>query len=169
MFVYEPYLLNQLAELVSPAENVDYTIQTYVFYALDAIARNRNKTSEILTSFNASANHGTLMQILRKTNSSESYPQPFLDSFFTFLSCILPTQPGGQMLMTAGIIPVLVQIVGNQQHVLLKNVAKVVGLVDTIANSFSTSFSAFCNANGLDVLLNRIKVNFEEYYAGDKN
>lgn len=99
-----------------------------------------------------------MMQILRKTNSNNAYPQPFLDALFTFVSYLLQTQPGGQMLMSAGIIPTLVQIVGNHQYTQLKNVAKVVGLVDTIVNSFATSFSAFCNANGLDILLNRIKV-----------
>lgn len=99
-----------------------------------------------------------MMQILRKTNSNEAYPQPFLDALFTFVSYLLQTQPGGQMLMSAGIIPTLVQIVGNLQYTQLKNLAKIVGLIDTIVNSFATSFSAFCNANGLDILLNRIKV-----------
>lgn len=98
------------------------------------------------------------MQILRKTNSNESYPQPFLDALFTFVSYLLQTQPGGQMLMSAGVIPTLVQIVGNHHYTQIKNVAKVVGLLDTIVNSFATSFSAFCNAGGLDTLLNRIKV-----------
>jgi E3 ubiquitin-protein ligase HUWE1 len=125
---------------------------------LDAITRHRNKLSEVLTAINASANHGPMMQILRKTNSNEAYSQPFLDALFTFVSYLLQTQPGGQMLMSAGIIPTLVQIIGNLQYTQLKNLAKIVGLIDTIVNSFATSFSAFCNANGLETLLNRIKV-----------
>lgn len=125
---------------------------------MDGITRHRNKLSEVLTAVNASANHGTMMQILRKTNSNDAYSQSFLDALFTFVSYLLQTQPGGQMLMSAGIIPTLVQIVGNHQYTQLKSIAKVVGLIDTIVNSFATSFSAFCNANGLDTLLNRIKV-----------
>ncbi|CAO3635514.1 unnamed protein product [Mucor hiemalis] len=172
VFIYEPHLIAQLAELLSPENKVDYDIQTFVLYALDAITRHRNKLSEVLTAINASANHGTMMQILRKTNSNESYPQPFLDALFTFVSYLLQTQPGGQMLMSAGVIPTLVQIVGNHQYTQLKNVAKVVGLIDTIVNSFATSFSAFCNAGGLDTLLNRIKMEVEtccsqEVDAGD--
>lgn len=132
-----------------------------MLYALDAITRHRNKLSEVLTAVNASANHGTMMQILRKTNSNDAYPQSFLDALFTFVSYLLQTQPGGQMLMSAGVIPTLVQIVGNHQYTQLKNIAKVVGLIDTIVNSFATSFSAFCNANGLDTLLNRIKIEVE--------
>ncbi|KAK4518814.1 ribosomal RNA biogenesis protein rrp5 [Mucor velutinosus] len=161
VFIYEPYLISQLAELISPEKQADTTIQTYVLYALDGIARHRNKLSEVLIAVNASANHGTMMQILRKANLNEAYPQSFLDALFTFVSFLLQTQPGGQMLMSAGIIPTLVQIVGNYQYTQLKNVAKVVGLIDTIVNSFATSFSAFCNANGLDTLLNRIKMEIE--------
>ncbi|GAN06879.1 conserved hypothetical protein [Mucor ambiguus] len=161
VFIYEPYLISQLAELISPEKQVDTTIQTYVLYALDGITRHRNKLSEVLIAVNASANHGTMMQILRKTNLNQAYPQPFLDALFTFVSYLLQTQPGGQMLMSAGIIPTLVQLVGNHQYTQLKNVAKVVGLIDTIVNSFATSFSAFCNANGLDTLLNRIKMEIE--------
>lgn len=130
---------------------------------MDGITRHRNKLSEVLTAVNASANHGTMMQILRKTNSNDAYSQSFLDALFTFVSYLLQTQPGGQMLMSAGIIPTLVQIVGNHQYTQLKSIAKVVGLIDTIVNSFATSFSAFCNANGLDTLLNRIKVKKKIY------
>ncbi|KAG2231174.1 hypothetical protein INT48_002955 [Thamnidium elegans] len=161
VFIYEPYLISQLAELISPENNVHPDIQTFVLYALDGITRHRNKLSEVLTAVNASANHGTMMQILRKTNSNDAYSQCFLDALFTFVSYLLQTQPGGQMLMSAGVIPTLVQIVGNHHYTQLKSIAKVVGLIDTIVNSFATSFSAFCNANGLDTLLNRIKMEVE--------
>jgi E3 ubiquitin-protein ligase HUWE1 len=38
---------------------------------LDAIARHRNKLSDTLSAINASANHGIIMQILRKVNTNE--------------------------------------------------------------------------------------------------
>ncbi|CAO3595638.1 unnamed protein product [Absidia cylindrospora] len=160
VFVYEPHLVSHLADAVNPSKPISYDVQTYALYALDAISRHRTKLNEILHAFNASANHGTLLHILRQINNhpeSEGFPNEFLESLFTFLSYILQTQPGGQMLMTAGIIPTLLNIVDNQQSIHLKNVTKVVGLLDTIVNSITTSFSAFCNANGLDILLNRIK------------
>ncbi|KAF7724152.1 hypothetical protein EC973_001277 [Apophysomyces ossiformis] len=147
VFVYEPHLVNQLAELMHPEKMVSYDIQTYALYALDAVARHRSKLSEILTAFNASANH--------------AFPQEFLDALFTFLSYLLQTQSGAQMLMSAGIIPTLVNIVENHQSVHIRNVTKVVGLLDTIVNSYTTSFSAFCNAGGLDTLLSRITVEVE--------
>lgn len=155
-------------------------LQTFSFFALDAIARHRNKLSEVCTAIHASANHGIIMQILRRVNTSEGktpfltivihgakyslsldYPQSFLEALLSFVSCLLQTQPGGQMLMSAGIIPVLIQIVGNNQHNQLKNIAKTANLLDTIVNSFNTSFTAFCNAEGLDILLSRIKSEVE--------
>jgi E3 ubiquitin-protein ligase HUWE1 len=42
----------------------------------------------------------------------------------------------------------------------LQNVTKSVGLLDSIVYGFAASFSAFCNAGGLDSLVNRIKVCF---------
>ncbi|KAI8081696.1 uncharacterized protein BX664DRAFT_376387, partial [Halteromyces radiatus] len=160
IFVYEPHLVSHLAEAINPEKSVCYDVQTYALYALDAIARHRNKLNEILHAFNASANHGTLLYILRHLNNHtepDGLPNEFLESLFTLLAYLLQTQPGGQMLMTAGVIPTLLNIVDNQESIHLKNVTKVVGLLDTIVNNISTSFSAFCNANGLDILLARIK------------
>ncbi|KAI8991027.1 hypothetical protein BDF20DRAFT_908845 [Mycotypha africana] len=173
VLIYEPYLIQQIGELIVPEKNVDVAIQTFALYALEGIVRHRGKLADVLTAVNASANHGTLMQILRKiSNQSREqlkqqestsllYQQYFLDSLFSFLSYLLQTQPGGQMLMSAGIIPITVQIVANSQYMQIKNIAKVVGLIDTLVNGFTSSFSAFCNVNGLDILLTRIKVETE--------
>ncbi|KAI9282595.1 hypothetical protein BY458DRAFT_552211 [Sporodiniella umbellata] len=157
VFIFEPHLITQLAELVTPENNVDMELQTYAFYALDAIARHRNKLLDVCSAVNASANHGIIMQILRRVNTAEDYSQSFLEALLSFVACLLQTQAGGQMLMSAGIIPVLIQIVGNSQHHQLKNITKTANLLDTIVNSFNTSFTAFCNADGLGVLLARIK------------
>lgn len=40
----------------------------------------------------------------------------------------------------------------------MQNVTKSVGLLDSIVYGFAASFSAFCNAGGLDCLVSRIKV-----------
>ncbi|KAI7908284.1 uncharacterized protein BX663DRAFT_482482 [Cokeromyces recurvatus] len=170
VFIFEPHLVSQLAELISPEKQTDITIQTYTLYAMDALIKYRIKLPEVLTAVNASTNHGTLMRILRKINSNEAYPQPFIDALFVFVSYLLQTQTGEQMLISAGIIPTLVQILGNHEYTLYKNIAKLVGLMDSVVNSFSSSFTAFCNVNGLDTLLNRVKLEVEacsEYIMKD--
>ncbi|KAI9321546.1 hypothetical protein BX666DRAFT_2072991 [Dichotomocladium elegans] len=159
VFLYEPHLVSKLAELTRPGNAVSYDVQTYSLCALDGIARHHGKLTEVLAAFNVSANHGILMHILRKINSDtgDVYPRDFLDALFTLLSCIMQNQPGGQMLMSAGIIPMLVQILGNEQCIQAKYMSRIVSLLDTVVNAFTTSFSAFCNAGGLDTLLARIK------------
>ncbi|KAI8145482.1 hypothetical protein BJV82DRAFT_39092 [Fennellomyces sp. T-0311] len=164
VFIYEPHLVANLAELIHPEKEIPNTMQMYALCALDGVARHRGKLSEVLTALNASANHGVLLQMLRKImqESRSVYPRNFLDALFTLMSCLLQNQPGGQMLISAGVIPILVQILGNPQCIITKFVSKVVGLLDAIVNAYTTSFSAFCNAGGLDTLLARIKTELEQ-------
>lgn len=107
----------------------------------------------------------------------------FLDALFTLLSFLFQTQAGGQMLMSAGIMSTLIQIMDNTSntsdiHVKVKRepksiqfihisnyfslgkkvLIKVVGLLDTIMNNVVTSFTSFISANGLDSLLKVIQV-----------
>ncbi|KAH8549675.1 hypothetical protein BGW37DRAFT_459292 [Umbelopsis sp. PMI_123] len=163
VFMYEPSLISNLADLIHPEKNAPLTVQAAALYALDAIGRHRSKLSEVLTAVNASANHGTLLYILRKVtvamdSEDAHYPQDFLDALFAFVTYLIQTQSGGQMLMSAGIIPTLLTILGNKKAIQLKNVTKSVGLLDSIVYGFAASFSAFCNAGGLDSLVNRIKI-----------
>ncbi|KAI9270590.1 hypothetical protein BDA99DRAFT_478483 [Phascolomyces articulosus] len=164
VFIYEPHLVASIAELIHPEKQMPNAMQVYALCALDGVARHRGKLSEVLTALNASANHGVLLQILRKISqdSTNVHPRSFLDALFTLMSCLLTNQPGGQMLISAGVIPILVQILGNQQCIFTKFVSKVVGLLDAIVNAYTTSFSAFCNAGGLDTLLARIKIETEQ-------
>lgn len=48
------------------------------------------------------------------------YPQDFLDALFAFVTYLIQTQSGGQMLMSAGIIPTLLTILGNKKPTQLK-------------------------------------------------
>lgn len=161
VFIYEPHLVAQIAQLVSYDNSVSIDIQTYALYALDGIARHRSKVTEVLNAFNASANHGILMHILRQLSGETSgYTIEFLDALFTLLSFLFQTQAGGQMLMSAGIMSTLIQIMNNtndQSALHIKALIKVIGLLDTIMNNVNTSFSSFCNAHGIDSLLKVIK------------
>lgn len=82
LFLYEPELISQLAELVHPDRTVPIEIQTAAFYALDALAKFKSKLSEVASALNASVSHGILMYVIRRTLSdlsgdnreSPSYP-----------------------------------------------------------------------------------------------
>ncbi|ORX50832.1 hypothetical protein DM01DRAFT_1090162 [Hesseltinella vesiculosa] len=159
VFVYEPHLIPHLAETIQPEKAVDELIQTYALYAMDGIARHRSQLTDVLQACNASANHGPLLHILRQINqaSTDTFDSEFLDALFTLLLYMVQTPSGSQILMSAGIIPILLGMLDNQESLQIKSVTKVVGLLDGVVNAISASFSAFCNANGVEILLNRIK------------
>jgi E3 ubiquitin-protein ligase HUWE1 len=152
-------------------------------YALDGIARHRGKVTEVLSAFNASANHGVLLHILRQLTHQqqhgklecrnnrieciythnlfcvEIYTAQFLDGVFTLLSFLLQTPSGGQMFMSAGIISTLIQLLEHKDtgEYYTNVLIRAIGLFDTVMGSNSGSFSSFLNSNGLDVLLRQIK------------
>ncbi|KAF1799301.1 hypothetical protein FB192DRAFT_1285399, partial [Mucor lusitanicus] len=172
VFIYEPHLVSQIAQLVSYDNSVPVDIQTYALYALDGIARHRTKVTEVLAAFNASANHGVLLHILRQLcQSTSAYTVDFLDALFTLLTFLLQTSAGGTMLMSAGIMSTLIQVLdhpSNGNPIYRKAFIKVIGLLDTIMSNINTSFSSFCSANGLDVLLRVIQTQVDECIASNQ-
>lgn len=67
LFLYEPELISQLAELVHPDRNVPIEIQAAAFYALDSLAKFKSKLGEVASALNASVSHGILMYVVRRT------------------------------------------------------------------------------------------------------
>ncbi|CAG8786506.1 25958_t:CDS:2, partial [Racocetra persica] len=162
LFLYEPDIVANLAKLVHPDRNIPFDIQTVALYALDGISRYRSKLGEVLTAINASANHGILLYVLRRViadleRDNPIYPQEYYDALFALISYIITTQTGGTMVISAGIVPTLLQLLNNKNSHQLKNVTKAVGILDSLVYGFNTSFTSFCNANGVRVLVGRIK------------
>lgn len=67
VFLYEPELIPQLAELVHPERAVPIEVKSAALYALEAFARYKGKTAEVASALNASVSHGVLMEAVRKT------------------------------------------------------------------------------------------------------
>ncbi|CAG8444226.1 3604_t:CDS:10 [Ambispora leptoticha] len=177
LFLYEPDIVANLAELVHPEQKnapEKKEIQTVAFYALDGISRYRSKLGEVLNAINASANHGVLLYLLRRViadleSENPKYPQEYLDALFALISCIISTQTGGTMVISAGIVPTLLQLLRNKKNGQEKNVTKAVVILDSLVYGFTTSFNTFCNANGVNILVDRIKdeVNFDIELANE--
>ncbi|KAJ3180597.1 hypothetical protein HDU85_004001 [Gaertneriomyces sp. JEL0708] len=166
LLTYEPNLINQIADLLQKEggipKNEMHAIQTAAIFALDSFSHHRNYLGPVLTALAASANHGTLMYLLRKmvasVNSNEhGYPMDYMDALLAFLTYIATTQTGGNMIITAGIMPILIQLLSNSFEACLKTVTRGVVLLDTLVFGFSTAFTPFADAHGLDILVTRIK------------
>ncbi|KAI7900225.1 uncharacterized protein BX663DRAFT_554130 [Cokeromyces recurvatus] len=162
IFIYEPHLVSQLVQLITYDNDISIDIQTYALYTLRGIAMHRAKITEVLTAFNASANHGILLHILRQLSQfNTNYTMEFLDAFFILIKYLLQSPVGSAMFMSAGITTTLVEVInhsGNMDSIYTKSLVKVIRLLDTIINNISSSFSSFLSVNGLDSLLKAVQV-----------
>jgi E3 ubiquitin-protein ligase HUWE1 len=163
LFLYEPDLIIHIAELLQIDHAIPMPIQTAAITALDALARYRNKIQEVLTAVNAGVNHGILMALVRMTVSDISKPEStlphsFVEALLSFLTFIASHAAGGNMVVGAGLVPLLIQIIENRLPQRLPVVSKTMQLVDNVLYSFANAFQLFCTARGVEVLVERIEV-----------
>lgn len=186
LFLFEPELIAHIAELLQIDHatttvtggnvhgGVSVTVQTAAIAALDALARYRNKIQEVLTALNAGVNHGVLMSLLRKTITDISSPPPstsspatlaappnsFVEALLSFVTFIASHAAGGNMVVSAGLVPLLVQVIGNKVEGRRGVVSKTMQLVDNVLYSFGNAFQVFCAGGGVGVLVGRIEVGY---------
>ncbi|KAF9958077.1 hypothetical protein BGZ70_009313 [Mortierella alpina] len=161
-FVFEPEVIQSLTDLIHPDHKVPFDLQTVALFALDGVAHLRNKQADVLTAINASASHGVLMYMLRKVISgldteNAPYSQDFLDAMFAFIAYVISSQSGGSMVISAGLVPVLLQLLTNKHASQLKNVTKGISILDSLIYGFGAAFTSFCTSDGLNLLVARMK------------
>lgn len=162
-FLYEPDLISNVAELLHVEYDVPIAVQTAAIAVLDSLTRYRNRCQEVLTAVNAGVNHGILMALFRKTvhdvaNPSSSIPQSFIEALLQFVTLIATHTTGVNMVVGAGLIPLLIQLVENRLSNRLPVVSKTLQLIDSVLYSFQNGFSLFVAARGVSILVDRIEV-----------
>jgi E3 ubiquitin-protein ligase HUWE1 len=165
LFLYEPDLISHIAELLQIDKGVPVRVQTTAISALDSLAHYRSKNQEVLTAVNAGVNHGILMALVRKTIADVAdpmsiLPQSFIDALMSFVTFISTHASGGNMVVGAGLIPLLIQMIDNKLPNRLPVVSKTMQLVDNVLYSFTNAFNIFCTSHGVEALVNRIEVCF---------
>ncbi|KAJ6593931.1 hypothetical protein B0H19DRAFT_1215807 [Mycena capillaripes] len=166
LFLYEPDLINHIAELLQIDKDVPVSVQTAAIAALDALAHYRNRIQEVLAAVNAGVNHGILMALIRKTvvdvaNPDSALPHSFAEALLSFVTFIASHASGGNMVVGAGLIPLLIQVIENRLPHRLPLVSKTMQLVDNVLYSFTNAFQLFCASRGVDVLVDRIEYEIE--------
>ena len=136
LFLYEPDVVQHVAELLQLDSGIGVQVQTAAIAALDGMARYRNKVQDVLTAVNAGVNHGILMALLRKTvgeiaNPESTIPQPFVEALLAFVTFIATHASGGNMVVGAGLIPLLIQIIEVRQPNRLFAISKTMQLLRT--------------------------------------
>ncbi|KAI0829944.1 hypothetical protein BC628DRAFT_1314795 [Trametes gibbosa] len=162
LFLYEPDLIAHIAELLQLDRGVDVQVQTASVAALDAMSRYRSKIQDVLTAVNAGVNHGILMALLRKTVSdvaqpTSTLPQAFVEALFSFITFMATHSSGGNMIVGAGLVPVLIQAIENRLPNRLYLVSKTMQLLDNVLYGYTNAFQLFCNARGVEILVDRIE------------
>ncbi|KAI0666580.1 hypothetical protein C8Q78DRAFT_1176707 [Trametes maxima] len=162
LFLYEPDLIAHIAELLQLDRGVDIQVQTASVAALDAMSRYRSKIQDVLSAMNAGVNHGILMALLRKTVSDVAQPtsilpQAFVEALFSFITFLATHSSGGNMIVGAGLVPVLIQAIENRLPNRLYLVSKTMQLLDNVLYGYNNAFQLFCNAHGVDILVDRIE------------
>lgn len=162
LFLPEPDLANHLAELLQLDRGIPITVQTAAIAALDGAARYRGKIQEVLAAVNAGVNHGTLMSLLRKTvndvaNPESTIPHSFVEALLALVTFLASHAAGGNMVVAAGLIPLLIQIIDNRLPQRLMMVSKTMQLVDNVLYGFTNAFQLFCNNHGVETLVDRIQ------------
>ncbi|KAI0644511.1 hypothetical protein C8Q79DRAFT_912719 [Trametes meyenii] len=162
LFLYEPDLIAHISELLQLDRGVDIQVQTASVAALDAMSRYRSKIQDVLSAVNAGVNHGILMALLRKTVSDVAHPtstlpQAFVEALFSFITFLATHSSGGNMIVGAGLVPVLIQAIENRLPNRLYLVSKTMQLLDNVLYGYNNAFQLFCNAHGVDILVDRIE------------
>ncbi|EJD02952.1 uncharacterized protein FOMMEDRAFT_107991 [Fomitiporia mediterranea MF3/22] len=162
LFLYDTDLVNRIAELLQQDHEVPVMVQMAALSALDALARYRQRVSEVLGAVNAGVNHGILMSLFRKTvadisNIESTLPNLFVDALVSFITFIASHAGGGNLVVGAGLVPILIQIIGITHEQRLPIVSKSMQLVDNVLYGVMNAFTLFCNSRGVEVLTERIK------------
>ena len=103
------------------------------------------------------------MALTRKTvgeiaNSESNIPQPFVEGLLSFVTFIATHSSGGNMVVSAGLVPLLVQIIEVRIPSRLYAISKTMQLLDNVLYGYTNAFQLFCNARGVETLVERIEV-----------
>ncbi|KAM0754248.1 hypothetical protein T439DRAFT_311132 [Meredithblackwellia eburnea MCA 4105] len=167
LFLFEPELILQLAELVHPdRKEVPVEIQAASFYALDALARFKSKVGEVASALNASVSHGILMYVVRRTLGDLARDDPistpdFIDSLFNLLSFFQTSSFVGNMIVGAGIVPLLVDFVKIARRDRVSTVTRAVTFLDSLMYGYTSAFNLFISILGLPVFVERVRDEIE--------
>ena len=156
-------LIYQLAELIHPPAEGDVavprSIQTLAFAVLDAMANLQTKFPDVCAALNTNVNHGVLLYVVRKAvaemSNKQEEPQRseddvWRDTLFSLLANLSVNPRTGTDLVTAGLMPILVEVLTLRTDIAERYHPLVLSFLDTIMYSAREAFTALVGADGLD-------------------
>jgi E3 ubiquitin-protein ligase HUWE1 len=158
-------LIYQLAELIHPPAEGDIGVprylQTIALNALEALAQHQSKYQDICTALNTNVNHGVLLYIVRKAVAEMSVDEQgnvltekdeWRTALFSLLTHVATLPRAGNELVTAGLVPILVEVLTLRTTIAQHNWPKILSFLDAIVFNVRDAFQVLVNAEGLDAL-----------------
>lgn len=159
-------LVYQLAELVHPPVEgeppVPLALQTIALSTLDALSQHSSKSNDICSALSTNVSHGVLLYVVRKAvagmgedtaGSKVTEQDEWREALFSLLSNISSMMPrAGGELITAGLMPILVEILGLRTAIAERYHPKVLSFLDSIMYNARDAFQTLVNADGLQAI-----------------
>lgn len=182
-------LVYQLAELVHSGDikgasgsgkEIPRWLQTLALGGLEALARHKSKTADVCAALSVNVNHGVLLYVVRKAveelaveRNGDEYDkeaEEWREALFTLVGYLPTTTHAGSLLVSAGLIPILVELLQLRTKKALRNIPKAVSFLDSLIYNVQNAFQALASAKGLDVVVDlvsdEVKAGLEEAGTG---
>lgn len=181
-------LVYQLAELVHSGDaksgsamgkEIPRWLQTLALGGLEALARHKTKTADVCAALSINVNHGVLLYVVRKAvadlaieKDDEPYDkeaEEWREALFSLVGYLPTTAHAGSLLVSAGLIPILVELLQLRTKKALRNIPKAISFLDQLIYNVQNAFQTLANARGLDVVVDlvadEVKAGMEEAEA----
>jgi E3 ubiquitin-protein ligase HUWE1 len=159
-------IIYQLAEILHSGsaegeETIPKWLQTIAAGCLESFSIHMSKQSDICTALNTNVNHGVLLYILRKAvvemetdqaSDKLTVNDEWRNALFPLLGVVATLHRAGQELVSAGLLPVLIDILKMRSEVASRTHPKVIGFLDPLIYNIKEAFPAMVTADGLDAL-----------------
>ncbi|KAK9454511.1 hypothetical protein V1511DRAFT_517796 [Dipodascopsis uninucleata] len=160
LFSSNPLLIPYLCELIHPDNKAPTEIRTLALEALQALSHHRAKHNEILSSLSANVNHGVLLYIIRQVakdiEKGDIVDEYFSDRLFSLIQVLASNGHSAQVLVTAGIMPVLIEILDRDSSD-FNTLSMTAGISQHMVCISSAAFNEFVQIGGLDIVVTRIE------------
>jgi E3 ubiquitin-protein ligase HUWE1 len=159
-------LAYQLAELVQAGDKgkggeVPRWLQSLALGGLEALARHKSKTADVCAALSVNVNHGVLLYLMRKAvvelsvegDESDLEAEEWREALFSLLGFLPTTSHTGSLLVSAGLIPILVDLVNLRTKKAFRLIPKALSLLDQLLYTVQNAFQTFATAKGLEAVV----------------
>ncbi|KAM0315274.1 hypothetical protein ACHAO8_004040 [Botrytis cinerea] len=153
----------QVADLVHPPAEGDIAVSTYMqtlaFSTLEAIAGISSKFQDVCKALNTTINHGVMLYVIRKAVAEMAVEDlgdkltekdQWRNALFSLMTSLCQYPRTAEGLVTAGLIPIMIEILGLRTTVAQRYQPKTLSFLDNVVYSAREAFQILVNANGLD-------------------